>query len=37
MLLGAALGVGVLREGDRRRRLGCAAAIVLGIAALALG
>jgi drug/metabolite transporter (DMT)-like permease len=37
VLVGAALGVGVLREGDRRRRLGCAAAIVVGIAALALG
>jgi drug/metabolite transporter (DMT)-like permease len=37
VLVGAALGVGVLREGDRRRRLGCAAAIVGGIAALALG
>ncbi len=37
VLIGAALGVGVLGEGDRRRRLGCAAAIVLGIAALALG
>ena len=37
VLVGAALGVGVLGEGDRRRRLGCAAAIVAGIAALALG
>ena len=37
VLIGAALGVGVLGEGDRRRRLGCAAAIVVGIAALALG
>ena len=37
VLIGAALGVGVLGEGDRRRRLGCAAAIVAGIAALALG
>ena len=37
VLFGAALGVGVLGEGDRKRRLGCAAAIVAGIAALALG
>jgi drug/metabolite transporter (DMT)-like permease len=37
VLVGAALGVGVLGEGDGRRRLVCAAAIVVGIAALALG
>jgi drug/metabolite transporter (DMT)-like permease len=37
VLVGAALGVGVLGEGDRRRRLGSAGAIVLGIVALALG
>jgi drug/metabolite transporter (DMT)-like permease len=37
VLVGAALGVGVLGEGDRRRRLGSAAAIAVGIVALALG
>jgi drug/metabolite transporter (DMT)-like permease len=37
VLFGAALGAGVLGEGDPRRRLACAAAIVVGIAALALG
>jgi drug/metabolite transporter (DMT)-like permease len=37
ILLGAALGAHVLREGDARRRLLSAAAIVGGITALALG
>ena len=37
VLFGAALGAGVLGEGDPRRRIGCAAAIVVGIAALAVG
>jgi drug/metabolite transporter (DMT)-like permease len=37
VLFGAALGAGVLGEGDPRRRLSCAAAIVVGIAALAVG
>ena len=37
VLFGAALGVGVLGEGDPRRRIACAAAIVAGIAALAVG
>jgi drug/metabolite transporter (DMT)-like permease len=37
VLFGAALGVGVLGEGDPRRRLACAAAIVAGIALLAVG
>lgn len=37
VLFGAALGVGVLGEADPERRLVCAAAIVVGIAALAVG
>ena len=37
VLVGTALGVGVLREGDPRRRLVCAAAMVVGIVALAAG
>ena len=37
VLVGTALGVGVLREGDPRRRLMCAAAMVVGIVALAIG
>ena len=37
VLVGTALGVGVLGEGDPRRRLVCAAAIVVGIVALAAG
>ena len=37
VLVGTALGVGVLREGDPRRRLACAAAIVVGILALPAG
>ena len=37
VLVGTALGVGVLREGDPRRRLMCAAAMVVGILALAVG
>ena len=37
VLVGTALGVGVLREGDPRRRLMCAAAMVVGILALAIG
>lgn len=37
VLVAAGLGVGVLGEGHGRRRLICAAAIVAGIAALALG
>jgi drug/metabolite transporter (DMT)-like permease len=35
--LAAALGVFVLREGDARRRLACAAVIVAGVVALAVG
>jgi uncharacterized membrane protein len=35
--LAAALGVFVLREGDARRRLTCAAVIVAGVVALAPG
>jgi drug/metabolite transporter (DMT)-like permease len=37
VLVGTALGVGVLREGDPRRRLMCAGAMVIGILALAVG
>ena len=37
VLVGTALGVGVLGEGDPRRRLVCAAAMVVGILALAAG
>lgn len=37
VLIGAALGVSVLAEGDARRRLISSAAIVLGVAALAVG
>jgi drug/metabolite transporter (DMT)-like permease len=37
VLVGTALGVGVLREGDPRRRLMCATAMVVGILALAIG
>jgi drug/metabolite transporter (DMT)-like permease len=37
ILIGTLLGTTVLREGDRRRRLMVAAAIVLGVTALALG
>ena len=37
VLFGAALGVGVLGEADPERRLVCAGAIVVGIAALAVG
>jgi drug/metabolite transporter (DMT)-like permease len=37
ILIGAALGAQLLGEGDVRRRLACAGAIVLGIAALAVG
>jgi drug/metabolite transporter (DMT)-like permease len=37
VLFGAALGVGVLGEGDPHRRIACAAAIVVGSAALAVG
>jgi drug/metabolite transporter (DMT)-like permease len=37
VLIAAALGAGVLGEGDVRRRLTCAAAIVVGIVALAIG
>ncbi|MBN1530853.1 MAG: EamA family transporter [Thermoleophilaceae bacterium] len=37
VLFGAVLGAGVLGEADPRRRIACAAAIVVGIAALALG
>jgi drug/metabolite transporter (DMT)-like permease len=37
ILIGAALGAQLLSEGDRRRRLLCAGAIVVGVAALAIG
>jgi drug/metabolite transporter (DMT)-like permease len=37
ILIGAALGAQLLAEGDVRRRLACAGAIVLGVAALAIG
>ena len=37
ILIGAALGAQLLAEGDVRRRLACASAIVVGIAALAIG
>jgi drug/metabolite transporter (DMT)-like permease len=37
ILIAAALGIQVLDEGQRARRLACAAAIMAGIAALALG
>jgi drug/metabolite transporter (DMT)-like permease len=37
ILIGAALGAQLLAEGDPRRRLLCAGAIVLGVAALAIG
>jgi len=37
ILIGAALGTQLLAEGDVGRRLACASAIVLGIAALAIG
>ncbi len=36
ILIGTLLGTTVLREGDRNRRIVCAGAIVLGVAALAL-
>lgn len=37
ILVGAALGAQLLQEGDTRRRLTCAAAIVVGIGLLAAG
>jgi drug/metabolite transporter (DMT)-like permease len=37
VLFGAVLGTQLLSEGDRRRRLTCAAAIVAGVVALAIG
>jgi uncharacterized membrane protein len=37
ILIAAALGAGMLAEGDARRRLLCAGAIVIGVAALAIG
>jgi uncharacterized membrane protein len=37
VLIGAVLGVRVLSEGNARRRLAAAGAILLGVVALALG
>jgi len=37
ILVGTAMGAGLLREGDARRRLAAAAAMVLGVGAIALG